>query len=542
MEEDSYIVTTEGVPVLSYEDIQKLREADKQKKNRYKIVAQAGGQENMLSTNADILIGGGSRGGSKTFSLILEALKDCEEEQFRGIFFRKEVSDLENIEEDSKGVFSDFGIYNRSKGDMTWNFYNGGFLKLNYYSDNIEDFRTRFQGKQYSLIGVDEVTQMEYAKFKYIITCNRNAHGIRNRFWGTCNPDPDSWVAEFISWWIGENGLPIPERNGVVRYCFMEGDDVSTIYWGDTREGVYEQCRHLIDKYWDESFREYGTPQELFILSVAFVEAKLKDNRQLMRSDPGYLSKLLNQGEEQKARDLEGNWKFKTVGDDILKMNHMEKFFKNAFQLGDGVRRASCDIAYEGGDSLVLWLWIGNHIQDLFVCKLDSKKTESSVRAKLLEWGVREENFTYDLNGLGQTFKGYFPKAVPFNNREAVDDKFKHIYDNLKSQAAYTLAQKIIELEISIEPSLLDRKYSGKGFSNMLLRQILMNERKSIRSNEETADKGFCLIKKKDMKRLVGHSPDYFEALLMKMIFHIKKTNKQKPKGLLRYVSPIQMR
>ncbi len=35
----------------------------------------------------------------------------------------------------------------------------------------------------------------------------------------TTNPDADSWVAEFISWWINwETGYPIQERSGIIRY------------------------------------------------------------------------------------------------------------------------------------------------------------------------------------------------------------------------------------------------------------------------------------------------------------------------------------
>ena len=51
-----------------------------------------------------------------------------------------------------------------------------------------------------------------------------------------------------------------------------------------------------------------------------------------------------------------------------------------------------------------------------------------------------EENFCYDLNGVGQTFKGFFKRAVPFNNRESVDVKLKNVYDTIKSQSAYLFA------------------------------------------------------------------------------------------------------
>lgn len=521
-----------GRKVYSTEYIDWLRKSEEDVVDSKHITPQLGGQQDMLSIDVDILIGGGSRGGSKTFSLLMEALKDIYDKNFKAIIFRKEVDDLANIIDESKRLFQEFGEYNKSKSDMTWNLNSGGSVKFNYYSDNYEDFKVRFQGKQFSYMGVDEITHMEYNKFKYLITCNRNAYKIRNRFWGTCNPDPDSWVAKFIDWWIGEDGFPIPERNGVVRYCFMEGDDVSTIYWGNTREEVYEQCKGIIDRHWKPEYNQYGTPQELFIKSVSFVEAKLADNKKLMKSDPTYLGNLMQQDDEQRARDLDGNWKYRNVGDDLIKLSNLEAFFKNDFHYGDMHRRCSCDVAFDGGDNLVMWLWIGDHIQDLYVCSSTSKNVLQNVKNKLEEWQVLEEDFTYDLSGLGQAFKGFFTKAVPFNNRETVDEKFKAQYDNIKSQCAYMFYHDFNDGEISINPDLLDLKFTGDGYTNLSLRDILNKERKAIKKNIEQSDKGFCIIKKQMMKKIVGHSPDFIEAMLMRYIFKIKKRKTKHIKGL----------
>lgn len=44
----------------------------------------------------------------------------------------------------------------------------------------------------------------------------------------TCNPDPDSFVAALVEWWIEQDpaspryGLPIPERDGVLRYFIRD--------------------------------------------------------------------------------------------------------------------------------------------------------------------------------------------------------------------------------------------------------------------------------------------------------------------------------
>lgn len=532
-----------GHKVFTEEYIQSLRDADRKRSDNLKIIAQKGAQERMLAQNADIMICGGNRGGSKTFSLLLEGLYDCYDPHFNAIIFRREKPDLDGIIDVHDQVYSQYGTYNRSDNDKAWYFNNGGKLKLNYYNDEYEEFKKRFQGHQYSYIGVDEITQMPYNKFKYMITCNRNAYGIRNRFIGTCNPDPDCWVRIFIDWWIGDDGYPIKERDGVIRYCFMDGDDPNSIYWGDTKQEVYEQCKDIIDPLWNEKYAELGYDKvNMFVKSVTFVKAALEDNVKLLSSDPSYVANLAGQDEEQRMRDLDGNWNWKNTGTDLIKMADLDAIFDNSIQEGDGKRRASCDIAFTGGDNLVMWLWQGWHIIDLFVCRTDARTVVATVKEKLAEWGVLEENMTYDLNGVGQYFKGYFPDAQPFNNMAApiAQDRndakgIKYLYANLKSQCAYLFYKKIMDKEISIEPRLLEQKYSGNGFENRPLRDILQKERKCFRRSRDSEDKGFALIKKSEMKKIVGHSPDFWESLFYIMVFTVVKNKHKKPKGLWMY-------
>lgn len=455
--------------------------------------------------------------------LLMSILNYVYNSHLRGLILRNERDDLTDIVNKSQDFYSNFGEYKKSKDLMLWDFFAGGTLAFGFHAGTIQDFKVRFQGREYNIIGIDEITHILFDKFKYLLTTNRNSKGLRNQIIGTCNPDPDSWVARFIDWWIGEDGLPIPERNGVLRYCFMNGEDVTDIIWGDSPEDVYEQAKEIINPLLRE-----GEDWHNYILSATFIRAELDDNLALLESDPTYKAKLAGQSEEQRQRDLQGNWKFKSTGDDLIKWSHMESFFNNPMQIGDGVKRVSCDVAFDGGDNLVMWLWVGNHIQDVFVSRQDSRRTVELVKAKLNDWGVREENFTYDLQGAGQTFKGWFKKAIPFNNQSPVDNDVKHLYYNLKSQAAYELAMDIIDGKISINPDLLDRKFGGLKYT---VREILNIERKIIRRDDLLINKGWALIKKGVMKQLIGHSPDWFEGLIYKKIFDIKKTYK-KPRGL----------
>ena len=67
---DSIIKTKDGAEVFSFEYIDRIR----RKRSDKRIIAQRGCQEKFLATNADITIFGGNRGGSKSFSLLMEAL------------------------------------------------------------------------------------------------------------------------------------------------------------------------------------------------------------------------------------------------------------------------------------------------------------------------------------------------------------------------------------------------------------------------------------------------------------------------------------
>ena len=164
------------------------------------------------------------------------------------------------------------------------------------------------------------------------------------------------------------------------------------------------------------------------------------------------------------------------------------------------------------------------------------------MKAKLEEWGVLEENFTYDLNGLGQTFKGFFRRSVPFNNREAVEDKYRYVYDNVKSQCAYLFAHKLIDGEISINPRLLKRKYSGKGFEKWELKQILMKERKCIRAKRGNVRQRILPHKEAGYEKVRRTFPRLYGVPFHADGIRDKKNGKASPERLLRYVNPLNYR
>lgn len=546
MKKYSDLKTKEGQPILTQEFVDSLRKEIIARKNTNWIVPQAGGQERMLAQDVDILICGGSRGGSKSFSLLMEALKDIQRPDFHAIILRNNKKAMEKLIRDSKKLYTQYGTYNRSAADMTWYFDAGGTLEFKYHDDSDDDFKERFQGQEYAYIGIDEITHISYRKFKYLTTCNRNAYGIRNRMWGTCNPDPRSWVRQFVDWWIDKDGYIDPKRDGVVRYCFMKGERINNIVWGDTREEVYRKCKEEIDLLWTPEYEKMGLqPQKVFIQSVTFVRADLSQNPMLLLSDPSYLGRLGAQDRAQVLRDLKANWNATDDSDDLVTFDDMEEVFNNAYQYDDHHRYVTGDIALEGGDNLILWLWEGWHVRDMFVCRTDSRRTATLVKHQLKTWGVDEADFCYDGQGIGAYIKGFFPRALKFiaqatplpepateDREEGVEEEdVKYAYKDLKSQCAFLLYLRIKDLGLSFEGDLLDKEVSGNGYEGLPLRQILQKERLVIKRDTSIRNKGFSLMSKKQTKQFIGHSPDFFDALIYRMYFELAEATETNIEG-----------
>lgn len=231
----------------------------------------------------------------------MEPLRHIGNKGFGGVIFRRTSPMIRNeggLWDESMSLYPLIGAKPKETV-LQWVFPSGAKLKfahMQYESDRLD-----WQGTSIAFIGFDELTHFTKLQFFYMLSRSRSGCGVRPYIRATCNPDADSWVAEFISWWIDqETGFPIPERAGVLRY-FVRVDDA--IMWADTPE---ELMRHATA---DPDLPK-GAPPPL-PKSVTFIPARLQDNQILMSKDPGYLSNLMAQNAVDRARLLGGNWKIR---------------------------------------------------------------------------------------------------------------------------------------------------------------------------------------------------------------------------------------
>ena len=233
---------------------------------------------------------------------MLEAVRNKNIPGFSATIFRTQFADLikaGSLWEESYMLYENIKGATPKLGDKQWVFRdkNGNILSKITFAYINDQNKGSYKGAQLCLIGYDELTDFSADVFWFMLSRNRSTCGVAPYIRATCNPDPDSWVAEFISWWIDQDtGYAIPERSGVIRWMIRRDEK---IYWADTKEELWEQFNLVTDEEKEE-------PR-----SVTFIASSVYDNKELLKVNPQYLGNLKAMAEVERERFLKGNWKIK---------------------------------------------------------------------------------------------------------------------------------------------------------------------------------------------------------------------------------------
>jgi predicted phage terminase large subunit-like protein len=278
-------------------------------------------QEQFLSTSADIAIYGGAAGGGKSWSLLAEPLRHIGNGEFGAVIFRRTIPEITN----EGGMWDEAAkIYplldaKSNENDKQYTFPSGArisFAHMQHESDKLN-----WKSAQIPLIEFDQLETFTASQFFYMLSRNRSMCGVVPYIRASANPEP-GWLADFLDWWIGDDGFAIPERSGVIRWMIRENDNT---FWGDDK--VTLQAEH-----------PNSTPK-----SVTFVLSTIYDNEILLKSDPGYLANLQALDNIERQRLLGdgrrgGNWKIKPAAGKV--------FNKAWFQIVDAVPAGVGDVRF----------------------------------------------------------------------------------------------------------------------------------------------------------------------------------------------------
>lgn len=257
------------------------------------IRCQPGPQEQFLSTSADIAFYGGAAGGGKTYGLLLEALRHISTtDGFGVVIFRRTTKQIMNeggLWDTSNGLYPHLGARPReSLHDWQFPPYSN---KVKFAHMEHEKNRLDWDGSQVPMIGYDQLEQFTRKMFFYMLSRNRSACGIRPYIRGNYNPVPPDdevggWLHEFVGWYIDEDGYPVPERSGTVRW-FVNLDD--HLHWYDDEETAVSEHPDIEPK------------------SFTYIMSTVYDNKILLKINPGYLANLKALNHIEQERLLRAN-------------------------------------------------------------------------------------------------------------------------------------------------------------------------------------------------------------------------------------------
>jgi phage terminase large subunit len=241
----------------------------------------------------------------------------------------------------------------------------------------------------------------------------------------------------------------------------------------------------------------------------AFIQSLPTDNPNLPKT---YLESLLSLDENSKQRLYFGNWEYDNDPSSLISFDKINDIFTNNF-VPEGEMYISADIARYGSDKMVICVWSGFRVVEIFsLDKSSIIETAEAIRGLATKWKVPNSNIIADEDGVGGGVVDVL-KCNGFvnNSRPKKEENTIVEYQNLKTQCYYKLAEKIQRNEIFIN--------CNDGY----LQDLIIKELEQVKRDKIDNDGKLRIIPKEKVKELLGHSPDFTDTLMMRLYFELKE-------------------
>ena len=236
----------------------------------------------------------------------------------------------------------------------------------------------------------------------------------------------------------------------------------------------------------------------------AFVQALVTDNPHI---SPHYIEQLKKLDGADRARLLEGDWDYDADPAALMDADAINDLFTND-HVPDGPKALTCDVARYGSDRTVVMLWSGMRVEQVYVYTGQATNvTAAAILSTAKMEGVPRSRIVVDDDGVGGGVVDLMQGCTPFKGgSKAVGDEN---YANLKAQCSYTLAQYVNAREVYVE----DASY----------RDEIAQELAWVKRDKMDYDGKLSILPKPKVKEGLGRSPDFADALMMRMVLELQR-------------------
>jgi len=232
----------------------------------------------------------------------------------------------------------------------------------------------------------------------------------------------------------------------------------------------------------------------------AFIPALATDNPNI---SPLYLENLAQLDEVDRQRLLEGNWEYSEEGM-LMDFDQVINMFKSEpYEETRDARYMTIDVAREGKDKTVIFIWEGlNIIHHVVEDKSNILHLSKTINQLEREWRV---SYTIaDEDGVGG---GVVDVAGVDGFRGGSSAVMKENYMNLRTQCYHYLSKNL--------------KHIGIYSYTQEIKDALSQELAQIKRVDIGKDGKYRINSKDDIKERIGRSPDYADAIMMRMYYEL---------------------
>lgn len=487
---------------------------------------QAGFQQSFASANVDVMFGGGVLAAGKSFALVLAFAEPLmTDDAFRCLISRRNIANLKaggGFVEKFRQIFGSDYIRVKESDSPRISFPNGSFCDLTYIDDsNMAKLKERAKGWEYDAIAVDELTEMSWECFTYVMTRNRGqSKTFTGKFFATLNPKRSHWSRIFLDWYINPvTGLIIPERDGCVRYFYVAGESVKDVVWGNSKREVYLKNKIDIDR----KLRAIGGDftYENLIKSFVFYQGRISENKGLTGNNADYIGSVAASGGRTAQALLEGNFNVDPDEEDDAAIRSVaaRDVFETDPQV-NGEKWVTIDLADYGTDNAIMLAWNGFNVTDMEIV-MHSRPRENAERARAFaaKNNVGDAHIIYDATA-GRYFNDYIPDAIPYISSIRPYGLYAPTVVTLKDLCYLRLCSMINSHLLSFDEKVATKTYTHQNLKyNVTVENEFLEECSVVRF-DTTVNGKKRLRPKKMMNRDLGRgrSMDLLDPCAMRML------------------------